>query len=294
MKESKRTYVRPSSLGSYFGVGFNDPYTQLQIDMGEIEETFDDEAEDRMSVGRHFEDSSLNYFEDKLKIIISNRNDRIYEFYDAKMRGKIDGMTWLNGEETVVENKVSQSDYENFIDKKAYIFQVQCYMLATNTHQALLCGFQRGRPLYKLVYRDDDMIKDIKEMVDFVTDVMKGIRQWSQYPSHLYEKYTTKKVLPNITELDNSTRAKFIRLNELRQQKGDIEDKIKDLNEELSNSFELGIFDDGQLRIIVSESEGRVAYDMNTLMIEHPEINWTSYSRKSPNYRQIRITKRGK
>lgn len=294
MKETKRTYVRPSSLGSYFGVGFNDPFTQLQIDMGDIEETFDEDAEDRMSVGRHFEDPSLNYFEDKLKIIISNRNDKVYEFYDGKMRGKIDGMTWLNGEETVVENKVSQSDYENFVDKKAYHFQVQCYMLATNTHQALLCGFQRGKPLYRLIYRDNDMIKDIKEMVDFVTGVMAGTRQWSEYPNHLYEKYTSKKALPNITDIDNSIKAKFVRLNDLRQQKNALEDQIKELSDELIPSFESGVYDDGQVRIIVSESEGRVSYDMNTLMLEHPEIPWMDYSRKSPNYKQIRVTKRGK
>ena len=156
-----RNYVTPSSLGSYFGVGFLEPEEQIEIDLGNKEQTFDEDSEDRMRLGRCLEDSALNYFEETLGIVIEERNDQLRNFYDNKMLGKIDGMTILNGEKTVVENKISNAKSYRFTENLGYIFQVQSYMMATDTKQALLCGLYQGKPIYKIIQRDEEMIKDI-------------------------------------------------------------------------------------------------------------------------------------
>jgi len=43
----QRDYLRASSLGSYLGVGFNSPEEQLKIDLGQVEESFDEASMDR-------------------------------------------------------------------------------------------------------------------------------------------------------------------------------------------------------------------------------------------------------
>jgi len=59
MSKKHRDYVTPSSIGSYFGVGFNDPYDQLQVDLGLEDNNFDDEARARMLLGTVLEESVL-------------------------------------------------------------------------------------------------------------------------------------------------------------------------------------------------------------------------------------------
>lgn len=288
----KRDYVRPSSLGSYFGVGYNDPWTQIKIDMGEIEEDFDDVAQERLDQGIYFEDASLDFFENKFKINILNRNDQVYDFYDGKIRGKIDGMTWLNGEETVVENKISNSNSERFIDKMGYVIQVHCYMLATNTEQALLCGFQNGKPLYRIIRRNEDMITDIKNMTDFIVGYMKGEKTWEQYPLDIMAKYTQKLMLPKIDTLDNEDA--LLRLDQLRKQKSGIEREIDEIMDSITTKYDAGIYERDGLKVIITPVEGRVSYDWATMSLDHPEIDMTKYMRKSNDYKQVRVTNKRK
>ena len=58
MSEIKvRDYVRSSSLGSYFGVGFNSPKDQFLLDTGQAVQEFDDDAQARMDLGNELEDA---------------------------------------------------------------------------------------------------------------------------------------------------------------------------------------------------------------------------------------------
>lgn len=295
MKELKaRTYVRPSSLGSYFGVGYNDPMTQFKIDTGVIEEEFDEAAQDRLNLGIEFEDASLNYFEEKFHCIIGNRNDKVYEIYDGKMRGKIDGMTWIDGEETVVENKISNSASEPFTSKLGYVIQVHCYMMATNTRKGLLCGLQNGKPIYRFIPYDQQIVNDIKIMVDFVVGMMKGEKTWLDYPADVAARYNKKALLPSITDMDADTEANMIRLVELRSQKSALEREIDAIMETITTRYEAGIYDKDGLKVIVTPVEGRVSYDIATLSLDHPEIDLSKYTRKSADYKQVRVTHRKK
>ena len=72
MKE--RFYLIASSLGSYFGVGFNTIEEQLEIDLGKRAKEVEPDAQDRMDLGIAMENGCLDYFEKKLNIIIDERN----------------------------------------------------------------------------------------------------------------------------------------------------------------------------------------------------------------------------
>ena len=68
--KKERHYVNSSAIGSYFGVGFNSPSEQLEIDLGNVAPDFTDEAKRRMYLGQVLEDPVLDWWEKELSIII--------------------------------------------------------------------------------------------------------------------------------------------------------------------------------------------------------------------------------
>lgn len=294
MEKKIRTYLRPSSLGSYFGVGYNDPKTQYKIDTGELVEEFDEDAKARLALGAYLEDSALDFFADKFKIIINRRNDQIYEIYDGKLRGKIDGMTWLNGEETVVEMKISNSKSEPFTNRMGYIIQTHCYMMATGTRQALLCGLQNGEPRYRIVYYSQQIVDDIKQMTDFILAMMRGEKTWDDYPTEILERYSRQKLLPSIDTMTNDEEDLVIKLARLRSQKSAIEREIDTINETIIEQYGEGVYEKDGLKVIITPVEGRVSYDWAALSMDHPELDMSKYIRRSADYKQIRVTNKRK
>ena len=110
-----RFNVIASSLSSYFGVGFQTIDEQLDIDMGIAEKEFDEDAQDRMDLGNAMEDGCLNYFEKKLNISIDERNSEYKYACNGLLKCKRDGRTFLDGVETGVENKYSNSKSGSFM-----------------------------------------------------------------------------------------------------------------------------------------------------------------------------------
>lgn len=287
-----RDYTTPSSLGSYFGVGFNDPHTQLQIDLGLEDDNFDDDAEARMLLGNVLEDSVLNYFEQAMGLIIDERNDELREFYDGKIKGKVDGMTTIDGVRTVVECKVSNAQSYKFTENAGYLFQVQAYMLATDTTQAMLCGLYQGKPIYKIIHRDEDIINDIKEMTDYIVDVLIGLDDFDNYPQHLFEKYSKVKMLEPLDNVSLVDVEHFSILTDLKAQKKVIEDDIKMIENTLKEKFDTGIWENSVYKVTLSESSRVGGIDLDRLSIEHPEIDYSAYMKPSSTFKTMRITKK--
>lgn len=288
----ERFYTSPSSLGAYFGVGFNSPEEQIKIDLGLEEATFDDDAEDRMLLGRVLENSVLDYFEKKFGILITDRNAQDFWFYDDKIKGKIDGLTIFNGEKTVVECKVSNAQSYKFTENLGYIFQVQCYMMATNTNQALLCGLYQGKPIYKVIHRDENMIKDIKRMTDFVVNVLTGLSDFDEYPSDLLEKYSKTRLLPKIEELSERDKDNAKLLLVLKEQAKDINKQIKDIEENLKNTFDEGIYENNLFKIMLKTNYRSGGIDIDKLALDFPDVDLTKYKKPDTSYKYFKITQK--
>lgn len=286
---SERYYTTPSSLGSYFGVGFNNPEDQLKIDLGLLEPDFDDDAQDRMLLGRVLEDAMLNYFEQKMDIKITDRNTDTFFFYDGKIKGVVDGMTVINGLLTVVENKISNAYYGPFTENMGYLLQCQAYMLGKNASQCLLCGQYQGRPIYKLIQRDEAIIKDIKEMTDFIVSVLMGLDDFSNYPMHILEKYSTTKILPEISTMSDDDLHNIRLLSTYKEQVKTLEKKIKDIEEPLKNKYSEGVFDNGSIRFTIATQERKGGYDIDRLSIEHPEIDYNKYLKPATTLKVMRL-----
>ena len=289
MVTKQRDYLRASSLGSYFGVGFNSPSDQLKIDLGQVEESFDEAAQDRLSLGREFEDAALNYFEQKLNIKIDHRNTEVLPLYGSKLVGKLDGMTELNGIKTVVEAKISNSQSYKFTDNLGYIIQCQAYMMGTETDQALLCGIYQGKPIYKIIKRDEEMISDIRTMVDFVHGVLLGLDTFDNFPTHLLEKYSKTKMLQPLTNVDAYYKAVFENLVVIREQIKDLENQKKFIEDGIKDKFDVGIWADENIEVKINEYRKKAGLDIDALLLDHPELEpvLSKYNKPDIVYRTI-------
>jgi|SRR5690554_3895719 len=287
-----RTYIRPSSLASYFGVGFNTPEEQLKFDMGYEEPTFDEDAKDRMRLGSVLENSVLDYFEQKLGIIIGDRNEKLLDLYDGKVFGKVDGTTVFNGLNTIVECKVSNAR-TRFTDSLVYKFQTQAYLLDENYEQILLLGLQNGVPIYKTYTRNEEMIQDIKEMADFITSVQLGFESFDNYPTHLIDKYdTTSKII--LENVDDEMINNFETLAKLKKECSDIMKQIKPLEAIIKSKYKEGKWENDNVKISISKTKRAGSYDMDKLSIEHPDIDYEKYRKPSTEYSTLRVTSKKK
>lgn len=288
-----RFYTTPSSIASYFGVGFNTPEEQLALDLAITEPVFDDDTRDRMKLGKFLEDATLNYFEDKLGIVITDRNDKYLELYDGKIIGKVDGRTIIDGVETIVENKISNAQ-NKFTDELAYLFQVQSYMI-DGTPQVLLCGLHQGRPIYKIIKRDEEMIADIKEMTDFIVNVLMGFEDFSNYPTHLLEKYSQTKILQPFEEVTAEQEQEFIRLIELKEQIKELEAEAKLIENKIKDSFGEGKWEavdefGNKYSVTLSETIRKGGIDLDRLSIENPGLDLTKYAKPDTTYKTLRTS----
>ena len=287
-----RNYITPSSLGSYFGVGFLSPEEQIEIDLGNKEQYFDEEAQARLMLGRNLEDATLNYFEEAFGIVITDRNDELINFYDNKMKGKVDGITIFNYVKTVVENKISNARSYKFTENLGYHFQVQSYMMATNTDQALLCGLYQGKPIYKIIPRDEEMITDIKTMVDFVYDMLMGFETWENFPYKLVEKYSNVKVLEPIKDITEEEIELAAELIDLKEEKSTLDKEIRAIENKLKSRWDTGKFENDNIRLSINEVRKRGSIDIDKLSIEHPEIDYSKYIKEDTVYRTMKVTKK--
>ena len=294
MKE--RYDVIASSLSSYFGVGFNTIQEQLDYDLGKEEKIIDDDAQDRMDLGNAMEDACLNYFEKKMGIKIDERNSEYKYTCDDKLKCKRDGRTFLDGIETGVENKYSNSSSECFTDSIGYELQCQAYMMAWGLDQWLLCGMWQGKPTSKLIKKNEEIQKDIETIVDAVVEIMMGLREIDDYPWDIVEKYSKQKQLKVLSDddLEDYDKQLLNSMGKLKQQKKQIEDKIKELEDYAKSHYDDCKWSDDEFSYSISTSNGRETFDKNTFSIENPTIDLSKYYKEGSPYRTIRCTPKKK
>lgn len=287
----ERYDVIASSLGSYFGVGFNTPEQQLNYDLGLDEAEFTDEAQDRMDLGTILENSVLDYFEKKLMITITDRNSEIIWAFDKKLKGKVDGMTMLDGVETGVECKVSNSQNKKFTEDKGYYLQCQAYMEAKNVDQWLLLGLQNGKPIYKLIKRDAHVISLIKIVVEFLYDVFGGLADPKDFPYHVTQEYNTQPVLEEI-KIDDDDILLLEELKELKAASKQHDARIDELETYFKETFKNVKVEGKDFVATISTSKRAGGFDIDKLKEDYPLLDESKYKKPDSEFTQIRFSKR--
>jgi hypothetical protein len=286
-------YLRPSSLGSYFGVGFNTPEQQFRYDTGQEEVVFDEESKERMALGNFFEDTILNYFETVLNVIITDRNTEVIFLYDGKLHGKVDGRTMFEGEKAVVEAKMSNSNYKKFTENVGYYIQAQCYMMDDpELKSTLLLGLQNGRPAFRIVKRDEEIIQDIKTMVDYILAVSEGINTWDNYPIDLVEKYSGSKPLPEIEHLEDFEIQYVNKLIDINEQIKVLEEEKKYIENHLKQNFGIGKYEKNGISVSLGLYSRKGGLDTDQIVIDFPHIDLEKYRLPDSSYKTLKVKKK--
>lgn len=293
MKE-RFTNIVASSLGDYFGVGFNSPEDRLAIDFGKMEQEFDEDAQERLNLGNCMENACLDYFEQKLGTIIDERNSEYKYACDGQLKCKRDGRTFLNGVETGVENKYSNSKSYCFTDNVGYQLQCQAYMMAWELDQWLLCGMHQGKPVMKLIKKDEEIQKDIETMVSTVVGILMGLIPEEDYPWDIVDKYSKSKPTKTLTDedLEDYDKELLHRIGELNEEKKAIEAELEELTDYAKRHYTDSKWSDDDYKYTVSTRTRKGAFDEDRLSIEHPDIDVYSYRKPSSEYVVVSVTKK--
>lgn len=287
----ERFDIIASSLGSYFGVGFNTVEEQLDIDLGLMAKEFDDDAQDRMDLGNAMEDGCLNYFEKKLGIAIDERNNEYKYAVNGLLKCKRDGRTFLDGVETGVENKYSNSQTKCFTDDFGYILQCQAYMMAWGLDQWLLCGMWKGKPTFKLIKKDTQIQEDIEKVVTIVSGILMGITPREDYPYDIIEKYSNTKPVKSLEddEIGDYDKALLHRIGELTDEKKIIEKELDELTNYAKLHYSDSSWKDDDYKYTIATQIRKGDIDKDRLSIEHPDIDLESYRKPSSSYSVLRV-----
>lgn len=276
----QRYYVAPSSLASYFGQGFNSPEEQFKLDTGQTPTEFDDESIRRMVLGEHLEDSVINYFQDIVfKVPITDRNDELKSGYDGKVMYKIDGIIHLD-EPAIFEAKVSNSKGYKFTEHMGYNIQCQTYMLCEGLNKTILAGLYQGRPIYRVIERDEELISDIKRMIDFVVDALQGLVDfYDDYPVDLLDKYSSEVLYEPIEELSSITLDYLYKLAELEHERRKLDNEIKRLKAMHEDDLDIteGVYEDDVIHYKVSYYTRKGGFDLDLFKEENPYFDLTKY-----------------
>lgn len=287
----ERFDVTASSLGSYFGVGFNSPEQQLAYDLGLEENVVDEASQDRMDLGIYLEDSVLNYFENKLKISITDRNDNLLYAFDKRLKCKVDGLSVYNGEPVVIECKVSNSQSKKFTEDKGYYLQVQAYMEATGYNKAILLGLYQGKPTYRVIERDDKVIELIKEVVDFLYACFNGLSDPSEFPYDVTALYNEQPVIEDV-EFTNDDAGLMSELNELRISSKEHNERINELEGYFKSKFENVKYETNDYVAVISTAKRAGGLDIDLVKEDYPDLDESKYKKPDSQYTTLRITKK--
>lgn len=276
-----RYYITPSNLASYFGCGFNSPEEQFAIDTGEVPVVFDDDSIERMELGNYLEDPAIEFFQNQIfKTPITDRNTELKTGYDGKIKYKIDGMMDFKGERVIFENKISNAKSYKFTENLGYIIQIHAYMLCEGVNGAILAGLYQGRPIWKYIPRDEELIEDLKTMVDFLYNSLSGVVDfYEDFPVDLLEKYGKTKIYEPIENLSRITVEYLHELAKLNDDKKDLDKKIRDFKKAHENDFDIseGFYEDDVVSLRVSKWQKKGGFNVDKFANDNPHIDLLGY-----------------
>ena len=289
MKE--RFTVQASSLGDYFGVGFNSIQDRIAIDLGEKEKEVLKDELDRMKLGQCLESGILDYYEYLLGVSIFNRNTETLTFMNDMVRGKIDGECIYNGEPTIVECKDSNSA-NSFTDSMGYQLQCQSYMEAKGYKQALLLGLQNGVPSATLIRYDEELVKDIYTVVEHATAILSGIETLDDYCWDIVNKYKNEPEIREDMKLSDDDKLDIEELVKIKASIKELKEKQDEIETKLKGSYTNAKYEDDKYSIKITTSKRAGGYNMDMIKLTYPDIDFDRFKKQDSVSQRITIRKK--
>lgn len=286
-----RNSIRASALGSYFGVGYNDPLVQLENDMGNEEIIFSLAQTQAMEVSTLLEDGILNIVEARNNCLVTERNTAVLEAMGGKLRVVADGFTTINGVNHVVEVKHVASG-ENPIYNRGYHFQVMAQILAyrekgVDVDKGILACVYQGRYYQIFLELTDEVEKDIYIMVNTIVAILQGDLPVDMYPVNILEKYT---ILPEESqEFDTDDAQKVHDLIKIKTDLKELGTQEKELTDYFKNKYSaLDYLTDTGNKITVAKQIRKGSIDYAAIETDYPDIPFEDYRKESSEYQVVR------
>lgn len=289
MKE--RFTIQASSLGDYFGVGFNPVKARVAMDLGEQEKTNTKEELDRMKLGQCLENGILDYYEYFLETPIFNRNTETLTFMNGMIRGKIDGECVYNGEPTIVECKDSNSTTK-FTNSLGYQLQCQSYMEAKGYKQALLLGLQNGVPTAMLIRYDENLVKDIYIVAEHATAILSGIETLDDYCWDIVDKYKGEPEKVETMQMDENDLDKIDRLVDIKATIKELKAQQDEIEKSLKVCYDNAKYEDDIYSIKITTSTRDGGYNMDMIKLAYPDIDFERFKKPSTVSRKLTVKKK--
>lgn len=288
---SARNSVTASTLGSYFGVGYNKPLEQLGYDKGEDEIHFMEAQEQAMEVSSLVEEGILDIVEARNNCIITQRNTETLTAMDGKLRVRKDGFTSINGENYVVEVKHVASG-GNLINNKGYHFQVMAQIIAERekgikVDKGILAGLYKGKYYQIILELTPELEQDIHIMINTVVAILQGDLPETMFPANITDKYSPLQVeSEEFKESDIDIVNNLIdikeNIKELKEQEKNATDYLKERYESLDYTTAEGS------NITVSNQIRKGKVDLEAIVTDHPEVDIEKYRKEPSSYKVIR------
>lgn len=284
--------ISPSAIGDLFGVGFNSPIDRFRMDIGEIGAEFTEEERHRIELGKILENSVLDYFEYYYGIEITDRNIDLKYAEGGTTRYIVDGKTVFNGVPTGVECKVSNSQYGSFYDNQGYLLQVQAYMEFEDYDQWFLLGLQNGKPISRLIRRDRKIGRLIREMNDFYSQALLGLKDFvKDFPEHLVKEYNNSVEIEKVEEITEVEHSEILELMEIKEKIKELKDRETEITDRLKKAYLNKEIVTQDYKLTVSERTRKGGFDFDKLALEHPEINLDDYYKEPSTYSTVNLRK---
>ncbi len=287
-----RNSVRASALGSYFGVGYNDPLVQLENDFGNEEITFFQAQEDAMEVSSMMEDAIIDLVEVRNHCKIDERNTETFTAMDGKLRVRKDGMTTINGEPMVVEIKHVASG-DNFVTDQGHHFQVYAQIIAerergVDVNRGILAGLYKGKYYQKFLELTPELEEDINIMINTVVAILQGQIPVEMFPINIVEKYTN--VPDAVDDFDEADFKKLSQLSKLKAQIKTLTEREKTMVDYFKEKYEsLKYNSNDGLSITVSNQSRKGSVDINAIVTDYPDLDPERYRSEGSSFKTVRI-----
>lgn len=291
MSELKQRFsVTASGLGSYCGVGFATPHDQLLIDLGEKAPFINDYIQDKFNQGNTMENAILDYFEGVLNTRITERNIVTYDVLEGMLRVKPDGICTYEGARTTIDAKFSSADAP-FTEDKGYLLQLHAGMMAQGTEQAIILGFHKGKPIWRLYKKDQNIIELIEAIVPTIFMILNGILDKEMLPTEGFEYFSstvydeTEEVA--FEEQDKSWLESYILVN---QQIKELETQKALIAENLKSKYPYTRGEVEGYKITVADQTRKGGLDMDALRMAYPEIDFDQFTKPASVSKVLRVT----
>jgi DNA-binding protein YbaB len=143
-----------------------------------------------------------------------------------------------------------------------------------------------------VIPRNEEMIEDIKQMVNFVYEMLMGFESWENFPYALVSKYSKVTKLEDIENILDEEIDMLQELSDLKEEKSNLEKEIKAIEDRVKEKWSTGKYENDRIKVTISETHKRGALDVDRLSIEHPEIDYSKYIKEDVVFRTLRVIKK--